>query len=68
MDAKTERLQLVMTPRQKEMLKQVAQKQRRSMNDVIRLAIEGLYQRQMMQGSAGQSGAQARSSGDTRDR
>ena len=41
---RTTRMSLLLTPEQRQMLEWLAQVQRRSMNDVIGLAIERIYQ------------------------
>ena len=45
---KTERIQLLITPRHREMLVALAHWQRRSMNSVLRLAIERIYEVELL--------------------
>lgn len=61
------RMQVLLTAQHREMLEWLARHQRRSMNDVVRLAVERVYQAELLAHSSaagraeGRAGATARS-------
>lgn len=62
---KTERIQLLVTPRHREMLESLAHWQRRSMNSVLRLAIERVYEIELLAAQKRETAAAGNSRGSS---
>jgi hypothetical protein len=61
------RLHVLLDARAKKMLEELAARHRRSMGDVVRLAIERIYQIDMMKAGAGVAQGASRAAGSSGD-